>query len=100
MGAPRNFIGCALAIHVGPQLRRIGLGILLGEVGGGVDDLADFGVDLLQFVFADLGGQEAIAHLLDRVGVVADFLHFLAGAVLRRIRHRVTAIAVGLHLQN
>src|SRR5262245_61995747 len=90
----------ALAVDVGPQLRRIGLGILLGEIGRGVDDLADLGVDVLQFLLADFRRQETVANLLDRVLVVADFFDLLAGAVLRRVRHRMAAVAIGLHLQN
>src|SRR5436190_429089 len=77
-----------------------GIGIVPGEIRRRIDDLAHLGVDGLQFLLADLGRQEAVANLLDRILVVADLFDLFAGPVLRRIRHRVTAIAVGLHLQN
>ena len=44
--------------------------------------------------------QNALAHLLDRIVLVAHLLHFLARAVFRRVRHRVAAIAVGQHLED
>src|SRR5258707_1075475 len=83
---------CASAINIGPQFGGIGLGIVLRKIGSGVDDLAHLGVDGLQFLFAHLGRQQTVADLLDRVLVVADLVDLLAGAILRRIRHRMAAI--------
>src|SRR5205814_3067974 len=68
----RRRAGARLAIDIGPQFRRVGLGIMLGEIGGGVDDVADLGVDRLQVLLADLGCQQAVGYLLDRVLVVAN----------------------------
>src|ERR1700682_2734581 len=87
--------------YVGRQLGSVGLGIVGGEFRRFVDDVAHFGVDFLHFVFAfDLVGDNARTHLLDRVVLGAHFLHFVLRAVLRRVRHRMTAIAIGHHLED
>src|ERR1700737_3149782 len=86
------------AIDVGPQFGSIGLGVVLREVGGGVDDLPHLGVDGLQVLLAHLGRQQAVADLLDRVLIVPYLLDFLAGTIFRRVGHRMSAIAVGLPL--
>src|SRR5205085_11635050 len=70
------------------------------EVGSGVDDLPHLAIDGLQFLFAHLCGKQSIAHLLDRVLIVTYLIDFLASAILRRVRHRMSAVAVGLHFQN
>src|SRR6266481_4786309 len=88
------------AIDVGVKFGRIGFGVVLREVGGGVDDFPHLGVDRLQFLFAHLGRQQAVANLLDRVLVVANLVDLLAGAIFRRVRHRMSAVAVGLHFQD
>src|SRR5258706_2227295 len=88
------------AIDVGIKFGRIGFGVVLGEVGGGVDDFPHLGIDRLQFLFAHLGRQQAVANLLDRVLVVANLVDLLAGAIFRRVRHRMSAVAVGLHFQD
>src|SRR5262249_48220743 len=92
---------CALPRHVGPQFRRIGFGIVGGELGGFVDDVAHARVDLLQLILARaLALEETRAHLLDRIAFRADALHLLAAAVFRRVRHGVAAIAISRHFQN
>ena len=48
----------------------------------------------------DLGREQAVADLLDRILLVAHLLDLLAGPVFCRVRHRVAAIAVGLHFQD
>ena len=49
--------------HVRPQLLGIGLGIVLGELGSRIDDRADLGVDLLEFVLFDHARfEDATAH--------------------------------------
>src|SRR6187551_277670 len=78
-------VGSNLAVNVGPEFGGIGLGIALGEIRRSVDDLADLGVDSLQFLLADLGGEQAIANLLDRVLVVADLVDLFAGPILGRV---------------
>ena len=47
-----------------------------------------------------LASQQHIADLFNRVALVAHLLHLVAGPVLGRIRHRVTAIAIGFDFQN
>ena len=47
LGALRDKRFARLTIDVGPQFGGIGFGVVLGEVGGGVDDLAHLGVDRL-----------------------------------------------------
>ena len=75
-GSVRRF-----GVNVGVKLGRIGLGIVGGELGGLVDDVAHLGVDLLDLVLGGpLVGEDAAAHLLDRIVLVADLLDFLAGA--------------------
>src|SRR6202040_1067157 len=88
------------AIDVGIKFGRIGLGVVLRKVGSGIDDFPHLGVDGLQFLFAHLGRQQAVADLLDRVLIVANLVDLLAGAIFCGIRHRMSAVAVGLHLQN
>ena len=48
-----------------------------------------------EFLFKD-----AMARHVDRIVVCADLIDFFAGAVLRRVRHRVAAIAICKHLEN
>src|ERR1700730_13495624 len=87
--------------HVGPQFRRIGFGIVGGELGSLVDGVAHARVDLLQLVLARaLALEQARSHLLDRIALGANALDLLAAAVLRRIRHGVAAIAIGRHFEN
>src|SRR4029077_15847736 len=88
------------AIDVGIKFGRIGFGVVLGEVGSGVDDLPHLGIDGLQFLFAHLGRQQAVANLLDRVLIVANLVDLLAGAIFCGVRHRMSAVAVGLHFQD
>src|SRR5262249_68038 len=61
-------IASGLGQHVGPELRRIGLGAGLGEFRGVGDDVADLLVDRLQLVVVGHAalGQE-LAHVIDRV---------------------------------
>src|SRR5262245_54761323 len=80
MSAIKAMTAAAFAIssprYVGPQLGRIRLGIVGGELGGFVDDVAHLAVDLLQRVLVgQLVLQDAIAHLLDRIMLAANFLH-------------------------
>ena len=49
-----------------------------------------------KFPFFDKTG----TNLLNRVMLFAHFLHFVLRAIFRRIRHRVTAITIGLHFEN
>src|SRR5262249_6446047 len=80
---------------------RIGFGIVGGELGCFIDGVAHAGVDFLQLVLARaLALEQPRAHLLDRIALGADALHFLAAAVLRRIRHGVAAIAIGRHFED
>src|SRR6266853_249693 len=88
------------AIDVGVKFGRIGFGVVLREVGGGVDDFPHLGVDGLQFLFAHLCRKQSIADLLDRVLIVPYLVDFLAGTIFRRVRHRMPAVAVGLHFQD
>src|SRR5882757_1425667 len=92
--------GLKSAVDIGPEFRRLRLRIVLGEVRGRVDDLAHTGVDRLQVLLADLGRQQTVADLFDRVLVVANLFDLFAGTVLRRVRHRVAAVAIGLHLED
>src|SRR6266403_1968849 len=69
-------------------------------VGDSVDDLAHLRVDRLQFLLAHLRREQTVANLLDRVLVVANLVDLLAGAVLRRVRHRMATVAIGLHFQD
>src|SRR3954447_7840538 len=92
ISAPKLFQLARSAIHIGPQLGGIGFRIVLREIRGRIDDLAHLGVDLLQLLLGHLLRQQAVAHLLDRVLVVAHLFDLLAGAVLRRVRHRVPAV--------
>src|SRR5258708_19472856 len=59
------------AIDVGIKFGRIGFWVVLGEVGGGVDDFPHLGIDRLQFLFAHLGREQAVADLLDRILLLA-----------------------------
>src|SRR5258705_6452678 len=88
------------AIAVGIKFGRIGFWVVLGEAGGGVDDFPHLGIDRLQSLFAHLGREQAVADLLDRILIVANLVDLLAGAIFRRVRHRMAAIAVSLHFQN
>src|SRR5712691_13703 len=89
------------AQHVGRQLGSVGLRIVGREFRRFVDEVAHFGVDFFQLVLAlDFLGEDARAHLLDRIVLGAHFLHFVARAVLRRVRHRMAAVAVGHHLED
>src|SRR4051812_15693442 len=75
-----------------PQFRRIRLGIIGREFGCFSDDRTHLRVDRFQLVFRRaVVAQQARAHLLDRIVLLAHFLHFFFGAVLRGIRHRMTA---------
>src|SRR5882672_5120496 len=72
-----------------------------GKFGRLVDDLAHFRVGSLEFVLARPASREQTRpDLLDRIALSADLFDLLAGAVFCRIRHGVTAVAVGHHLQN
>src|SRR5258708_16157292 len=72
-----------------------------GKFGRLVDDLAHFRVGSLELVLArPAGRKQTRTHLLDRIALSADLFDLLAGAVFCRIRHGVTAVAVGHHLQN
>src|SRR5262245_26320344 len=72
-----------LSVHVGPQFRRIRLGIVGGELGRLVDDVAHLPVDLLELVLAHrLLLQQPVPHLLDRVLFAPHLLHLFARAVL------------------
>src|SRR5215831_13795163 len=72
-----------------------------GEFGRLVNDPAHFRVGPLELVLVrPIGCKQAHAHLLDRIALGADLFDLLAAAVFCWIRHGVTAIAVGHHLQN
>src|SRR6185312_11788275 len=89
------------AVYVGPELGNVRLGIVGGEFGGLVDQIAHLAIDLLQRVFLDeLGLEDAVARHVDRIVRRAHLLDLLARAVFGRIRHRVAAIAVGQHLED
>src|SRR5687768_14522366 len=86
---------------VGVQFGRVGLGVVGGELGRLVDDFADPRVDLLQLILArPFFLDKPPAHPLDRIVLAADPLDLLAGAILGRVRHGMTSIAVGQHLQD
>src|SRR5215470_12903717 len=90
-----------LAVDVGVKLGGVGLGVVGGELRRLVDDRAHLGVDLLERVLVrPLLRYEPLAHLLDRIVLAADLVDLLLGTILGRVRHRVTAIAVGEHLKN
>ena len=79
----------------------IRLRIVLGEFGRLGHDGADVGVDLLEVVLAGIAVlEDARLDLLDRIVLLAHLLHFFLRAVLRRVGHRVAAIAVGQHLED
>src|SRR5450755_4973464 len=80
------------AIDIGVEFSRVGLGGLLREVGGRIDDLAHLGVDGLQILLAHLCRQQPVAHLLDRIVIVPYLVDLLAGAIFRRVRHRMAAV--------
>src|SRR5690606_38747563 len=87
--------------NVGIKLGYIRLRIGLGEVGRIGNDIAHILVHRLQLLLRrPLLLKKALARLLDRIMLGAHLLHFILGAVLGRIGHGVTAIAVGLHLQD
>src|SRR5882724_7837725 len=101
IGIERESSTRSLGVDVGVEFGRIGLGIVGGVFGGFVDGLAHLGVDLLELVFTGpFLLHEPQPHLLDRVVLAAHLLDLFAGAVLRRVGHRVAAIAVGQHLQD
>src|SRR5215207_6841995 len=85
--------GSALDQHVGPELRRVGLGRVLGEAGGLVDDVADLLVEPLEaLLVAGTAVDHDPAQVLDRVVPLPHLLHLLLGAVLRGVGHRVAAV--------
>jgi hypothetical protein len=57
-------------------------------------------VDRLQVVLGDAGLPGAALTWSIGSCSLAHLLHFFLGAVLRRVGHRVAAIAVGLHLED
>src|SRR5579862_2285700 len=82
--------------HVGPQLRRVRLRTLLGELGRRRHRFLDRLVDRLQrCVVGEAAVDQALAHKIDRVVLRAHLLHLFLRAVLGRNRHRMAAIAVG-----
>src|SRR3984893_5881131 len=86
---------------VGPQFRRIGLGTVLRIFRRVVHDLADLGVDRLQCGFIGLLlVEQDLAHMVDRIAFVAILVDFFLGPVLRRVAHRMAAIAISLHLED
>src|SRR5882762_3849533 len=86
---------------VGPQFRRIRLGTVLRIFRCVVHDLADLGIDRLQRHFIGLLlVEQDLAHMVDRVALVAILVDFFLGPVLRRVAHRMAAIAIGLHLED
>src|SRR6056297_2970127 len=88
-------------VDVCPKLGHIRLGAFLGEFGAVVHDALDLLVDRLEIILAGmLALQEKIAHMFDTVLLLTDFLHLFASTVFRRVRHRVSAIAIGLHLKD
>ncbi len=87
--------GCRCRVRTRPA--RIGL----REVGRIRHDVAYLLVDRLQVLFArPLLLDEPGLHLLDRVVLGAHLLDLVLRAVFRRIGHGMTAIAVGLHLED
>ena len=59
--------------HIRPKLGRIGLGIVLREIGGGIDDTADLRIDRLHLLFGgELPFQHACSDALDRIALLAD----------------------------
>src|SRR5690606_38983587 len=79
--------------NVGVKLGRIGLRAVLGELRGLGDDLLHLAVELLEpGLVRRLVLDDAVAQAVDRVALLADLLHFLARAVLRRVGHRVAAV--------
>src|SRR3954447_12032478 len=82
--------------HVGPELARIGLRIVAGELGRPVDRLAHLRGDLLQLVLRHpVPIEQAPAHLLDRIALLAHAGDLVTRAVLGRVRHRMAAVTVG-----
>src|SRR5579864_7545697 len=90
-----------VGVDVGPQLRGIGLGTLLREIGGGGDDVFYFLVDILELrLVRHAAIDEPLLHLIDGIVLLAHAAHFVLAAVFRRIGHGVAAIAIGQHLEN
>src|SRR5882757_1243959 len=86
---------------VGPQLRRIGLGTVLRIFRCVVHDLADLGINRLERCFIGLLlVEQDLAHMVDRIALIAILVDFFLGPVLRRVAHRMAAIAIGLHLED
>src|SRR3984893_8193909 len=99
-GIARFFL-CRLSQNAGPYLSRVRLRFARGKFRGLGDDRADRRIDLLEIVFAGLlARQQARADLFDRITLLAHFLHFVLRPVFRRIRHRMAAIAIGLHFED
>src|SRR5258706_12731831 len=69
------------AIDVGIKFGRIGLGVVLGEVGSGVDDFPHLGIDGLQFLLAHLARQQAVQNLINRGRIVGNLSQLLVGAL-------------------
>src|SRR5215470_17720808 len=89
------------AVDVGVELGRVGLGVVGGKFRRLVHDRTHLRVDLLERVLArPLLRDQPLAHLLDRVVLAADLVDLFLGAVLGRIRHRMTTVTVGQHLQD
>ncbi len=89
------------AIHIGNNSEVLGLRIVGGKFGRLIDLIANCAVDLLQCILADKFRSRMRCRTIS-IGscVVRTFVDFFAGAVLRRIRHRMAAITVGQHFQN
>src|SRR5580658_2052353 len=94
-------IASGLGQHVGPQLRRIGLGAVLGEFRRRGDDVLHRAIELLELRLVDaMVVEQQLAQLVDRIMLRPHPADLFLAAVFRRIGHRMAAIAIGLHLQN
>ena len=90
-----------LSVDVGPQFGWIGLGVMSGELGGLVDGLANFRVDVLEP--SSLARFVAISRARTcSIGScsVADLLHLLARPVFGGVRHGMAAVAIGEHFED
>src|SRR5262245_61842947 len=64
--------------HIRPKLALVRLRIGLGELGGAIHDGSHLRIDGLQLVLADeLALEQAPAHLLDRIVLLAHLLDLL-----------------------
>src|SRR5688500_6842398 len=91
----------SLKYDVGPELGRIRLRVVLGKFRGVGDNVADLLVDGLELVLTrPFLVEQPCFDLLDRITFGAHLLHFFLGAVFCRIRHRMAAVAIGLHFED